>query len=141
MRISDWSSDVCSSDLIVVARPDRDMNLGLNTLTAALLESGKLVLMCPPGPGQSVGAKVAIAWNGSGEAARAMTAALPVLRKADAVTILASADRELPISGEDAGRYLESHGVSCSVPGFRSEERRVGKECVSKCRSRWSPVH
>src|SRR3546814_1379568 len=96
MRISDWSSDVCSSDL--------------NTLTAALLESGKLILMCPPGPGQSVGAKVAIAWNGSGEAARAMTAALPVLRKADAVTILASADRELPISGEDAGRYLESHG-------------------------------
>src|SRR3546814_13141422 len=25
--------------------------------------------------------------------------------------------------------------------GFRSEERRVGKECVSPCRSRWSPYH
>src|SRR3546814_17666537 len=25
--------------------------------------------------------------------------------------------------------------------GFRSEERRVGKECVSKCRSRWSPYN
>src|SRR3546814_17523672 len=25
--------------------------------------------------------------------------------------------------------------------GHRSEERRVGKECVSKCRSRWSPYH
>src|SRR3546814_13936884 len=24
---------------------------------------------------------------------------------------------------------------------FRSEERRVGKECVSTCRSRWSPIH
>src|SRR3546814_14200601 len=24
---------------------------------------------------------------------------------------------------------------------FRSEERRVGKECVSTCRSRWSPTH
>ena len=24
---------------------------------------------------------------------------------------------------------------------FRSEERRVGKECASKCRSRWSPYH
>ena len=23
----------------------------------------------------------------------------------------------------------------------RSEERRVGKECASKCRSRWSPYH
>src|SRR3546814_16369245 len=32
-----------------------------------------------------------------------------------------------------------------AVPGFvaaqRSEERRVGKECVSTCRSRWSPYH
>src|SRR3546814_11643152 len=26
-------------------------------------------------------------------------------------------------------------------PGARSEERRVGKECVSTCRSRWSPYH
>src|SRR3546814_17290215 len=33
----------------------------------------------------------------------------------------------------------------CSSPGWcsrpRSEERRVGKECVSTCRSRWSPYH
>src|SRR3546814_20040816 len=28
-----------------------------------------------------------------------------------------------------------------SPPSIRSEERRVGKECVSTCRSRWSPVH
>lgn len=113
------------ADLIAVARPDRDMNLGLNTLTAALLESGKLVLMCPPGPAQSVGARVAIAWNGSGEAARAMTAALPILRKADAVTILASTDRELPVSAEDACRYLESHGVACSVHGFKRGSESV----------------
>src|SRR3546814_12960356 len=30
-------------------------------------------------------------------------------------------------------------GVGWSVPEVRSEERRVGKECVSTCRSRWSP--
>src|SRR3546814_11233162 len=28
-----------------------------------------------------------------------------------------------------------------SLTGIRSEERRVGKECVSTCRSRWSPYH
>src|SRR3546814_19614540 len=28
-----------------------------------------------------------------------------------------------------------------AIPGIRSEERRVGKECVSTCRSRWSPDH
>src|SRR3546814_976287 len=30
---------------------------------------------------------------------------------------------------------------SCHSPRERSEERRVGKECVSTCRSRWSPYH
>src|SRR3546814_19427248 len=29
----------------------------------------------------------------------------------------------------------------CCFPFFRSEARRVGKECVSTCRSRWSPNH
>src|SRR3546814_12053661 len=29
----------------------------------------------------------------------------------------------------------------CRLPVRRSEERRVGKECVSTCRSRWSPYH
>ena len=27
------------------------------------------------------------------------------------------------------------------IKGFRSEERRVGKECLCWCRSRWSPYH
>src|SRR3546814_20469540 len=34
----------------------------------------------------------------------------------------------------------EFHGLDVMVYG-RSEERRVGKECVSTCRSRWSPYH
>src|SRR3546814_15494187 len=33
------------------------------------------------------------------------------------------------------------HWISVGLSGFRSEERRVGKECVSTCRSRWSPYH
>ena len=115
------------ADLIVVARPDRDQNLGLNTLQAALLESGKLVLMCPPQPVEGLGARVAIAWNGSGEAARAMTAALPILKKADAVILLATTDRELPVSAEEAKIYLETHGVSCSVQGFTRGSSAVPK--------------
>src|SRR3546814_3732265 len=37
------------------------------------------------------------------------------------------------------GRGICSTGTFCA--GRRSEERRVGKECVSTCRSRWSPYH
>src|SRR3546814_6491436 len=56
--------------------------------------------------------------------------------------------------GEDfqvnpAARYTmhESHGIAVAgqqegrIRVERSEERRVGKECVSTCRSRWSPYH
>src|SRR3546814_11900400 len=32
-------------------------------------------------------------------------------------------------------------GADNRTPGNRSDERRVGKECVSTCRSRWSPYH
>src|SRR3546814_20282624 len=43
------------------------------------------------------------------------------------------------------GELALHHPVSClpskPINEARSEERRVGKECVSTCRSRWSPVH
>src|SRR3546814_15039660 len=47
---------------------------------------------------------------------------------------------------EDLGPYRDPVGAACEFPSFRvesirSEERRVGKECVSTCRSRWSPYH
>src|SRR3546814_13155481 len=38
-----------------------------------------------------------------------------------------------------SGRYVTSYNGQTF--NFRSEERRVGKECVSTCRSRWSPYH
>ena len=51
------------------------------------------------------------------------------------------------ITGAEAlMRSLEHQGVKTifGYPGgsiMRSEERRVGKECASMCRSRWSPYH
>src|SRR3546814_15667555 len=35
--------------------------------------------------------------------------------------------------------YWEVHATFVAAAGLRSEERRVGKECVRPCRSRWSP--
>src|SRR3546814_17818710 len=62
-----------------------------------------------------------------------------------------SGDSVTPMSFAAASSVALS--VECSTPigttslvgaistGMRSEERRVGKECVSTCRSRWSPYH
>src|SRR3546814_11954386 len=48
------------------------------------------------------------------------------------------------ISGAEVSRPLQANGVialQAERAAGRSEERRVGKECVSTCRSRWSPYH
>src|SRR3546814_9797641 len=57
----------------------------------------------------------------------------------------------LPISSMAAGRIkglypsfpeaTKAPYIPCTTRTARSEERRVGKECVSTCRSRWSPYH
>src|SRR3546814_17432460 len=43
------------------------------------------------------------------------------------------------VAAEVDGRPVDDLRLELQHPGFRSEERRVGKECVSTCRSRWSP--
>src|SRR3546814_4635526 len=93
MRISDWSSDVCYSDLVRGCS-----GAGLAFAVDDELERGELA--------QAHGA-----------------AGVELLgRYADL-----GAEAEL-LAVDEAG-------------GGRSEERRVGKECVSTCRSRWSPYH
>src|SRR3546814_13741943 len=47
----------------------------------------------------------------------------------------------LDLAGGQAGAGDVGEGVEGALGADRSEERRVGKECVSTCRSRWSPYH
>src|SRR3546814_13048351 len=44
-----------------------------------------------------------------------------------------------PSMPEELAAQIEP--IHRAVKALRSEERRVGKECVSTCRSRWSPYH
>src|SRR3546814_19627800 len=95
MRISDWSSDVCSSDL---------------------------VLELHPGPAiQQLGAKLV-----------AGHFIAPLLEG----TLGELHDVALVDNGDGAAVIVD--GVLQRLANERSEERRVGKECVSTCRSRWS---
>ena len=110
-----------------MAQPDRERNLGLNTLEAALLETGKLVLMCPARPVTALGGHVAVAWNGSCEAARAVSAARSVLSAAERVTVLSMSDREPPaLEPERLGDYLGSHGIAVTIESRRSKPTAVG---------------
>src|SRR3546814_14588615 len=99
MRISDWSSDVCSSDLLAfenAAWSDPTMITPERTeAEAAKLRAGRT-----PDYGCCL---------------RPMTSAIRIRSARDLAPILRMT--------------------------ARSEERRVGKECVSTCRPRWSPYH
>src|SRR3546814_13451538 len=98
MRISDWSSDVCSSDLPTA-------NLRFHGKTPAL--SGIHATRV----------------HGIDDAALPAVSSLGTRPTVDGVEPL-----------------LEAHVFDFDGDLYgRSEERRVGKECVSTCRSRWSP--
>src|SRR3546814_16577399 len=60
-----------------------------------------------------------------------------VILMLDIETLAASSERAVVSQAALIGYDLETDEM---IP-FRSEERRVGKECVSTCRSRWSPYH
>src|SRR3546814_14940012 len=68
------------------------------------------------------------------------------MRISDWSSDVCSSDLDLPLRLKALGDHL-SHGQAYDCEfrvrgeNGRSEERRVGKECVSTCRSRWSPYH
>src|SRR3546814_20724019 len=100
MRISDWSSDVCSSDLAGEIEP-------LDSLRAA---DDFVIAMPPAKPEQVI-----------------------VERLGENPHLVA-----IGIDAERAVALRQLRAVA-AVDQRRSEERRVGKECVRTCRSRWSP--
>src|SRR3546814_18321787 len=103
MRISDWSSDVCSSDL--------------------------KRLMYEP----AIRVPMLLRWPGGLAAGRVDTRHF-ALNIDVAPTMLDLAGSAVPAAMQGASwRPLLAQD--------RSEERRVGKECVSTCKSRWSPYH
>ena len=113
------------ADLICVAKPDVDRNLGTNSLKAALFHTGRPVIMCPHNDDvpDELGNCLAIAWNGSIEAARAVALSLPLIEHADYITILTAGREASGASADDLASYLHLRGIDSTVNRF--EPRRV----------------
>ena len=105
------------SDLICVPQPDKGAKLGVNTLASALFATGRPVMMCPERaePPSRIGMHVAIAWNGSQEAARAVTLGLPMIRTAEKVTVLTGGTTPNAASPEDLQTYLAMRGIEAQI--------------------------
>src|SRR3546814_15780264 len=117
MRISDWSSDVCSSDLDYKNRARAAGAARMRVRTDMNYED--LGLAWPEG----------LAHSWSDEMGWPERAKLPDPEDPS----------DLVLFDRNTGERFTFN--SRQELDHRSEERRVGKECVSTCRSRWSPSH
>lgn len=111
-------------DLVVVAKPNRDRNLGTNTLKAGLFQTGRPVLMCPPEstPAKDFGGRIAIGWNGSLEAARMVGVTLDLAKAAEEITILSGGKGEPHgATTEELIGYYKLKGISARVHRFEDE--------------------
>ncbi len=123
------------SDLIVAARPTAEAESPSSlTRNAAIFETGRPVLVAPPNPPAVIGAKVAIFWNGSAQAARAMSAAMPFITDAKSVTVI-NAEGEGTSSSvtADLATYLAWRGVTADTRTVAPGTRAVGEVLLDAC--------
>jgi nucleotide-binding universal stress UspA family protein len=123
-------------DLAVLGRSERAIGEPhTDTIEQVLAWCGRPVLLAPANLGASVGRTVAIAWNGSPEAVRALTASLPLLSGAEAVWLISSQVDD-PDSTASAMEYLARHGVGaahCDLPDRPG--RHIGSLLLDAARS------
>jgi nucleotide-binding universal stress UspA family protein len=116
-------------DLIVLGRPGpKPQNPRMPPLEAALFESGRPVLIIPPSTPQTLARNVLVAWNGSTEQARTNTFAIPLLCRADKVTVLTVQGGTTPgPSGEEAALHLRRNGINATALTVKPGARTTGE--------------
>lgn len=126
----------CRADLLVVNRPTTENETSaLMTLNAALMQSGRAVVAAPPLPEEGDAPsgpieRVAVFWNGSTEATRAVKAALPLLVAAKEVTVLRVEEEEWYAGTEDLDVHLTRHGVKTVISKVLPREIRTGRSLL-----------
>ena len=125
-------------DVIVMNRPDAN-STGLynRAIESGLFESGRPLLLAPPSPPRQIATNVLIAWNCSTEQARAIALAMPLLQKADRVTVLTVAGGTgVPgPSAEQLIRYLQRNGIVAEPMRVELDGRNTGEAILATAQS------
>jgi nucleotide-binding universal stress UspA family protein len=112
-------------DLTVIARRG-PRGSSHDTVQAALLDTGRPLLLAPPAAPAALGDAVLLAWNASPQAARAVASALPFLQSAARVVVMAVGNGPEPApSADELARALAWHGFSAQVRRIEQGSRRV----------------
>lgn len=113
------------SDLIVLPKPRRENNLGLSSLKAALYVAGRPVLICPQEqrPDPSFAQHVAVGWNGSLPASRAVASSLDIVHAAKRVSILTGGKLQAHgPTAEELAAYYALRGITAEIVHFDGKD-------------------
>ena len=121
-------------DLAVVAHPEQTESLAMgDVLEGLLFHSGRPVLMVPAAPVADIGRTIVIAWNGSREGARAVSAAMPFLVHAERIIIVTVGDDGEGPDGQALADSLKWHGLAAEVLAIRDETISDGAAILKQC--------
>ena len=117
-------------DVIVMNRADANSLPPMHNraIESGLFESGRPILLSPPSPPKQIATNVLIAWNGSTEQTRAIAFAMPLLQRAERVTVLTipgGAGVPGP-SGDQLIRSLQRNGIPAASLTVELEGRSTG---------------
>ena len=119
-------------DVTVLGRPG-GRGARMTAIESALFDSGRPVLMAPPRAPATFGETVLIHWNASTETARCIRFAMPLLRKARRVSLIAVEGAIAPgPSIKDAVGYLEVNGIAASDKTVTGSRNRPGEAILAE---------
>lgn len=125
------AEDVCAlarfADLTVLSDP-KGLPLEetlTRVLEASLFGAEAPTMVLPTGYEGSVATKIQLAWNGGGEAMRALRAAMPLIRKAGRIDILVVDPDAEAIEGARVAQFLDRHGIAAEIVPLASNGRSV----------------
>ena len=104
------------SDVVVCGRAPRDVSPDRAALLeVAVMEAGRPVIVVPDAELESIATAVLVAWNGSAEAARAVSMSMPLLIKAQRVVVVTVDDGDVNVEPEDLAETLRANGVKAEA--------------------------
>jgi len=115
-------------NVVIISRPYQELqSASLSSIQTILFDGGRPVMLIPMNKQIDIGKEVVISWNCTTESSRAVFAALPILKKANNVTIL-TVEKVITDgpSGEQVSELLASHGIDAKPVTISGGEKKIG---------------
>lgn len=123
-------------DLIVLPQPGALPKMPESVFETALFDSGRPILVVPPGSANMVGKRILFAWNGSTESARAISLAMPVMAGAEAIEVLSVEGAMVPgPSSAEIAESLRSHGLNVTSQHVKPGAKSAGQTIIDRAQS------